>query len=200
MNAPRTLLLLFACAGLFPSSAAADWFLTPFYGVTFGGETSLVDPENAAGTTKQVFGGSISLLPSGILGVEGDIGYIPGFFQRDNGLIVNDSRLITVMGSVIVTTPLSWTRESLRPYIVGGAGLMRASLSDTLGAFRVTDNFLAIGVGGGVMGFFNDRTGVRFELRYFSSVGRPEATASFGNVRLSQWRASIGLVLKRNLF
>ena len=74
------------------------------------------------------------------------------------------------------------------------------SLEDTLSAYSVADSLLAINVGGGVMGFFNDRTGVRFELRYFTSVGRPEVTASFGDARLSQWRASVGLVLKRNLF
>jgi hypothetical protein len=64
----------------------------------------------------------------------------------------------------------------------------------------VDDNLLAIDVGGGVMGFFNDRTGVRFELRYFSSLGEPQGAASFGSARLSQWRASVGLVLRRTFF
>ena len=198
-TALRTSLLLLAFAAGRPAAAAADWLLIPFYGVKFGGDTSLVDPENAAGTVKQVFGGSLSLVGDGIIGVEADFGYIPGFFQRDS-IIVVDSRLITLMGNVMVTTPLSWTRESLRPYFIGGAGLMRASLADTLSAFHVDDNLFAIDVGGGVIGFLSDRTGVRFELRYFSSVGRPEVSASFGTARLSHWRASVGLVLKRNLF
>ena len=200
MRAPRTLLLLLVFAGVCPPSASADWFLTPFYGLTFGGQTSLVDLESGAGTTKQVFGGSVSLMGAGILGVEADVGYIPGFFQRDQGLLVVDSSLITVMGSVVIATPLSWTRESLRPYVVGGIGLMRAYADDTLNALRVNDNLLAIDIGGGVMGFFDDRTGVRFELRYFSSIGEPEVAASFGTARLSHWRASVGLVLKRTLF
>jgi hypothetical protein len=200
MRTLRTLVLLALVAGVSPRSASADWFLTPFYGLKFGGQTSLVDLESGAGTTKQVFGGSISFMGAGILGVEADVGYIPGYFQRDQGFLVVDSSLITVMGSVVVATPLSWTRESLRPYIVGGIGLMRAYSDDTFNALRVNDNLLAIDVGGGVMGFVNDRTGVRFELRYFSSVGQPEVEASFGSARLSYWRASVGLVLKRALF
>lgn len=195
----RVAVLLLALAGLAPSTAsAADWLLTPFYGVSFGGQTSLVDPEDAAGTTKQVFGGSVSFLGSGVLGVEGDVGYIPGFFQRDKVLVVS-SRLWTVMGSVVVAAPLEWTRESLRPYLVGGVGTMRATLTDALSANPVADNLLSINVGGGLVGFVNDRTGVRFELRYFSSVGRPGVASSFGNARLSLWRASVGVVLKRRL-
>ncbi len=186
-------------AGVSPASASADWFLTPFYGVTFGRQTSLVDLEDATGTTKQVFGGSVSFMGSGIVGVEGDIAYAPGYFQR-GGVLVVDSSLTTVMGNVVITTPLSWTRESLRPYIVGGIGWMRASTNVTLNALAVNDNLLAIDVGGGVMGFFNDRTGVRFELRYFSSIGEPEGAASFGTARLSYWRASVGLVLRRSIF
>jgi hypothetical protein len=200
MISTRILLLLLAFAGVSPASASADWFLTPFYGVTFGRQTSLVDLEDTTGTTKQVFGGSISIMGSGILGVEADLAYAPGFFQRDGANLVVGSSLTTFMGNVMVTTPLSWTRESLRPYIIGGAGWMRASIDDTLSAFPANDNLLAIDVGGGVMGFFDDRTGVRFELRYFSSIGEPEGFASFGTARLSHWRATVGLVLRRSLF
>lgn len=202
MKSTRILLLFVLCVGLYPATASADWFLTPFYGVKFGGQTSLVDLENAAGVTKQVFGGSVSLVGNGIVGVEGDVGYVPGYFQRESGPLVVKSSLTTLMGNVIVTAPLGWTRESLRPYIVGGIGMMRAVRDDTLSAFPVKDNLLAIDVGGGVIGFFTERTGVRFELRYFSSVGQPEAgtTISFGTARLSHWRATIGLVLRRSLF
>jgi hypothetical protein len=200
MISTRTLLLLLAFAGVSPASASADWFLTPFYGVTFGTDTSLVDLEAATGLTKQVFGGSISLMGSGILGVEAEVGYVPGFFQRDNSdPLVTDSSLTTVAGNVVVATPLSWTRESLRPYFVGGVGLMRAYVNDVFNVVQI-DKLVAVDVGGGLIGFFNDRTGVRFELRYFSSIGEPEGAASFGTPRLSQWRASIGLVLRRPLF
>lgn len=195
----RTLLLFLVIGGVPPATASADWFLTPFYGLTFGRQTSLVDLEDTTGLTKQVFGGSVSVMGSGIVGVEGDIAYAPGYFQREGTLVVGSS-LTTVMGNVVITTPLSWTRESLRPYIVGGVGWMRASTDAALSDLAVNDNLLAIDVGGGVMGFFNDRTGVRFELRYFSSIGEPEGGASFGTARLSQWRASVGLVLRRSLF
>lgn len=200
MRALRPLLLCCLFAGVCPRPASADWFLTPFYGLKFGGQTSLVDLESGAGTTKQVFGGSVSFIGGGIIGVEGDIGYMPGYFQGDLGLLVVESSLLTLTGNVVVATPLSWTRESLRPYIVGGIGLMRAYADDTLNVLPVNDNLLAIDVGGGVMGFIDNRTGVRFELRYFSSLGQPEVSSSFGTARLSHWRASVGLVLKRTLF
>lgn len=193
----RSIVLLVVFAGMCPAPASADWFLTPFYGFAFGGQTSLVDLENASGTTKQVFGGSVSLMGDGILGIEGDFEYVPGFFQSDGGILVVDSSLMTVTGNVVVAAPLRWTRESLRPYLVGGIGLMRASTNDTLSALPLSDRLLAIDVGGGVMGFFNDRTGVRFELRYFSSVGETDVTASFGDARLSHWRASVGVVFRR---
>lgn len=199
----RTLVLLVAFASLWPARASADWFLTPFYGVSFGSQTSLVDLEDAAGTSKQVFGGSISLMGPGIVGVEGDVAYAPRFFQRDSGAnLVVKSSLATLMGNVVVAAPLSWTRESLRPYAVAGVGLMRASIDDTLGTFQVRDNLLSVNVGGGVMGFFTERTGVRFDLRYFTSLGEPEVAtrASFGGAQLSHWRASVGLVLRRSLF
>lgn len=202
MISTRTLLLLLLLvAGVPPASASADWFLTPFYGITFGTNTSLVDLEGATGRTKQVFGGSVSLMGAGLFGVEGDIGYIPGFFSRGGSdPLVVDGNLLTLTGNLVIATPLAWTRESLRPYILGGIGWMRASSQTTVNALQVNDDLWAIDIGGGVMGFFNDRTGVRFELRYFSSVGEPSGTASFGTARLSQWRASVGLILKRTLF
>jgi hypothetical protein len=200
MISTRTFLLILVLAGVFPAPASADLFLTPFYGVTFGTNTSLLDLESATGRTKQVFGGSVSLMGAGLLGVEADVGYVPGFFSRgERDPLVASSRLFTLTGSVVIATPLSWTRESLRPYVVGGIGLMRASANDLADVVQV-DNLLAIDVGGGVTGFFNERTGVRFELRYFSSVGEPEGSSSFGTARLSQWRASVGLVLRRTLF
>lgn len=202
MISTRTVILVFVLAGFYPSTASADWFLTPFYGVTFGTSTSLLDLDGATGQTKQVFGGSVSLISSGLFGVEADVGYHPGFFSRgDREGVVASSKLWTLSGNVVIAAPLGWTRESLRPYFVGGAGLMRASVNDILDVVQI-DNMLAIDVGGGVIGFFNDRTGVRFELRYFTTVNGPDptVTASFGTARLSQWRATVGLVLKRNLF
>ncbi len=188
-------------SGVSPVSASADWLFIPFYGVTFGTNTSLLDLEDATDRTKQVFGGSVSFMSAGLLGIEGDIGYIPGFFsRRDRDEFVASSRLLTLTGNVVISAPLSWTRESLRPYVLGGVGLMRAQANDLLDVVQI-DNLLTVDVGGGVMGFFNDRTGVRFELRYFSSISEPEGfTSSFGTARLSQWRATVGLVLRRTVF
>jgi hypothetical protein len=52
--------------------AAADWHLTPFIGVVFGGDTNLVDLDQAAGERKVTYGGSGMYLGAGLLGVEID--------------------------------------------------------------------------------------------------------------------------------
>ena len=52
----RTLLLVVASLLAMPSTARADFFLVPFAGMKFGGSTSIVDLESAAGKKKLVLG------------------------------------------------------------------------------------------------------------------------------------------------
>jgi opacity protein-like surface antigen len=194
----RFVMLAWLVAWLTPASAAADWHLTPFIGLKFAGDTNLVDLEKAAGETKLLFGGSASLLGDGVLGVEVDFGYSPRFFQRaGRGGLVRRSNVTTLTGSVIVAAPLRWTRQSLRPYLVGGLGLMHARIDDVLGVFRVDSNLLGLEVGGGVIGFLSDRTGVRLDIRHFKNLSQPgDEGVGFGTTRLSFWRASAGVVLR----
>lgn len=185
-------------AWLTPASAAADWLLTPYVGLKFAGDTNFVDLEKAAGETSLMFGGSAGLLGEGALGVEVDFGYSPRFFQRaDRGGLVLRSNVTTLTGNLIVAAPLRWTRQSLRPYLVGGLGLMHAGIDDVLGVFRVNSNLLGLDVGGGVIGFVSDRTGVRLEIRHFKNLNQQgDEGVGFGATRLSFWRASAGVVLR----
>ena len=58
---------------------------------------------------------------------------MPGFFQNSSGTgLVIGSRVTTLTGSVIVALPLSVTHESLRPYAVGGLGVLHATSEDLL--------------------------------------------------------------------
>jgi len=188
---------------LYPHAADADWLFAPFIGSTFAGSTALPDLEQGASSTQFVFGGSAGLWSRGIFGVEGDFSYAPRFFETDNqaGLFTN-SNVFTLGGSVVVATPVSVTRESLRPYLVGGLGWMHVSidevsivLPEVLGRAR---NSVAINFGGGAIGFLAPDVGVRFEVRHFRSLERDEDLFT-GETQslLSFWRATVGVVIRR---
>jgi hypothetical protein len=67
------------------------------------------------------------------------------------------------------------------------------------GAFDVTSNMGALDIGGGATGFFSDRFGVSWDLRYFRRVsGGPDKSTGlvFGDPELSFWRASMAIVVR----
>ena len=171
----------------------------PFLGTAFAGETTFIDLEQGAGQTKVTFGASVALLSDGFLGIEGDVGHSPGFFKGDAplGPLLADSRVTTVSGNVIVATPVSITRESLRPYLVGGLGLMQARAEDVVLIFPVEQDLLGLTVGGGAIGMVTPFTGVRFDVRHIKAItGERGQFAREGNSRLSFWRASVALTLR----
>ncbi len=181
----------------YTAEARADWLVVPFFGGTFGGTTTLIDFEQGGQSNQLIVGGSGVWLSKGLFGVEGDFAYAPRYFERDNlaGLVVG-SQLSTVTGNLIITVPLGVTRESLRPYFVGGLGLMHAGIEDVRNVLTVNENLLAINIGGGAIGLVTNRTGVRFDLRHVRSVrGDSESLMGVTRTRLSFWRATIGVVL-----
>jgi hypothetical protein len=208
----RTLALCCACLAAAPRSAAAEWHFTPMVGLTFRGNTSLVDNEFATDKLHKHFGGAVSRLGEGVLGVEGVFVSTPGFFRGDGRCpeaitvcpsvdrvkLVETSRSFALMGNGVLTVPRRWTEYSLRPFVSGGLGLMHASESDPLGFFSVRSNLAGFNIGGGAVGFLSARTGVRFDLRYYSTLHRVEqGPVSIGRVHLSYMTASVGVVIRR---
>lgn len=194
----RLLILASALTWLAPSPARADWIVTPFIGLKFAGATNFVDLEKGAGGTKLTLGGSVGVLGDGVLGVEVDLGYTPGFFEGADptGLVVG-SQVTTFVGNVILALPRSMTRDSLRPYAVGGLGLMHASIEDVLQVLRVNSNLLGLVVGGGAIGPLTNRTSLRFEVRYFRNLSKDEGPlVGFGATKLTFWRATAGVTLR----
>src|SRR5690242_6869497 len=116
-------LALFALALAAPASAA-DNQVRGFFGATFSGGTTFVDLEKAAGRPNPVFGGSLVTVGE-VVGVELDIADAPGFFQAGSQHLVLSSRVTTVTGNIVVAAPRRLTEYALRPYFVGGAGVMR---------------------------------------------------------------------------
>lgn len=184
-----------ALAGAEP--AGAEWLIVGHTGLKFGGSTTLVDLETAAPEKKTPLGLSVMWLGSGIIGAEVDATFIPDYFDRENADLVTGSAVRTVMGSVVIAAPLRLTRESLRPYVAGGAGLLHSQSEDLAGLFTFKSDLWGMNVGGGVLGFLSDGFGVRFDLRYFRNLSEErQPGVVFGSTKLSFWRASVGLVFR----
>ena len=189
------LVALFLCAPA--AEARADWLLTPFIGTTFGAETTLLDLGGGADVKHWTFGVSGALLTDQVFGIEADFAWVPGFFEgEDEQDLVRESRVTTLFGNVIVAVPLTVSRESLRPYVIGGLGLIHISPNDLV-TLEEGGNSLGLQLGGGALGLISDRTGVRFDLRQIRTLGhvRNELTGVPGT-RLSFWRASIGVIFR----
>jgi hypothetical protein len=180
--------------------ASAEWLFAPMVGITFHGDTSLVDPQLAAGKSHLQVGGAVTLVGSGLLGVEAVTVFTPSFFRNDAGpdILLEHGRSFALMGNVVLTAPKRWTEYSLRPFVSGGFGLLRASQLDVSGVTPVESNLGGYNIGVGAVGFLSQRTGLRFDLRYYSSLNRPDqGPIAFGPVHLSYLTASIGVVLRR---
>jgi opacity protein-like surface antigen len=191
----------FLVALLTPAVASAEWLIAPFAGIRFGADTTYIDPERGTEKKKFVWGGSVALLSSGLLGVEADFGYIPGFFEgEDQNSTIAHSRAITLMGNVILAAPLAVSREGLRPYLVGGIGLVHAKAEDApVGFYSARVNVVGLNIGGGAIGPLTPHTSVRFEVRHFRSLGRDPAVPVLNaatNLELSFWRATLGVAFR----
>jgi len=186
-----------------PAAATAEWHLTPFLGLTFQGDTSIFDPRKAAGNAHWTFGGSVTFIGGGPVGVEGLLVYAPGFFEGEPPPGINDppniidSRSLALMGNVVLATPRKWTEYGLRPFVSGGIGLLHTSATDELGLVPVRTNLLGYNVGGGAVGFLTARTGLRFDLRYFGTLKKiNDPPIAIFPVYLSYWTGTVGVVFR----
>ena len=179
---------------------AADRQIRPFIGATFGGGTTFLDLEEAVGKPNLAIGASAVFLGN-VFGAEIDIADAPGFFESGDKHLVLLSRVTTISGNVVVAAPHRLTEYSLRPYFVGGAGLMRLRTTTAFGVFDVSSVIPALDVGAGVVGFLTNRFGVCWDVRRFQSVGSNTSNVglSFGESgerHLSFWRATMAAVIR----
>jgi opacity protein-like surface antigen len=193
----RATVLTAACLGASSLSAHADYIFTPFVGKTFGAQQTLTLVGNVDKQT-WIIGGSAAWLTRSVLGAEVDFGYAPGFLS-DPLRLLSGSKVVSLTGNIILAVPLSVTRESLRPYLSGGLGVVHASADSIAGnAVSTLDaNRLAISIGGGAIGFLTPRAGVRFDLRHIRSAGNGVETSTLLTVpQLGYWRATIGVAIR----
>ena len=193
----RAAVLTGLCLATSSASARADIIITPFVGKTFAAQTALFTLANVDKQT-WVVGASAAWLTSSVIGAEVDFGYAPRFFGSDAlNLTVPGSNVTTLTGNVLLTLPVSVTRESLRPYITGGMGVLHAGVDDSLGLLTIDRNMLALSIGGGAIGFLNSRAGVRFDLRHIRSTSRDvDNSTLLTGPRLGFWRATIGVAIR----
>lgn len=203
-SGPRVLALVALLLFAFARPSAAEWQFAPFVGYTWKGATTLFDPEGAAERTHGNFGGTVTLIGEGPLGIEAYFVRTPGFFQREAGNIIGTrvtaSRSYAFMGNAVLTIPRSWNRYGLRPFLSGGLGVIHAFANDPV--LPIDVKLAGMNLGGGAVGFLTDRVGLRFDVRYFRNVrgvseeDRGQAPTIRGeSVRIRYWTTSIGVVI-----
>ena len=162
--------------------AEADVLLTPFVGVTFGGD---------AARNQDSYGVSLGGMTGGIFGFELDVGHTRDLFHKDPSF--GDDDVTTLTANVLVGTPIG----PIRPYVAGGMGLIRSSFDPTSPGASRTHNALGIDVGAGVLGFFTQHIGARADLRYFRNVsGGDDNVVDFDLGNLGFWRGSVGVTFR----
>jgi hypothetical protein len=185
------LALLLVLLAARPSSA--EWQVKPFFGLSFGSSATFAlnvevdDP-------KAIFGVG-AMWVGEIVGVEADFSLAPGFLGDPSVLLVG-SRLTTLTGNVVIAMPRSLTQYSLRPYFVGGAGLVRVRQETAGDALSAASTLALLDIGGGVTGFLSERVGLNWDIRRFRSFGGSDRGISIGREQVSFWRASMGLALR----
>jgi hypothetical protein len=202
MTRLRSSLFVVASLLLAPAPARADLFVVPFVGVKFGGSTSIIDLELAAGKKKFVFGVTAAKIDAGMVGYEVEFGNIGGYFineeeqQADIGpLIKNGSYVTDLTGSVILSLPPQATAGGLRPYVVLGGGFIHAESEDVFDVFQVRRTVPAINLGIGAVGLLTNNVGVRFDARHLRSLAKDAPVGLVGR-RIAYSRFTIGLLLR----
>lgn len=193
----KKLILTVATAGalcLAPTTASAEWILTPFIGASFatGADVTDEDFDELIDGSKMTYGGTFTYLGGGVLGFEVDFGYSPEFFEGDDDDVdfIDSSNYSSLMANVVLSTPMG----AVRPYATAGLGMINTSIDDVDDIFELDRNALGFNAGGGIMAFFTDRVGVRGDLRYFRQLSESdeddEVDFDLGAFRF--WRATVG--------
>ena len=184
------ILTLFVLAPAAP--ARADVVLTPYVGSLFGGDLS--------GNTAS-FGANAAFMGGGIFGAELGFNYAPEFVKAS--VNNDDIAQMSLMGNLIVGIPIGGSDQPghLRPYLTGGAGLFRVSSAESQFFDSVSSNDFALNFGGGVMAFFTEHVGVRFDVRYFRTLTDDDPQSGIDDINfelgdLNFWKWDVGAAFK----
>jgi hypothetical protein len=205
VNIGRAAVMLVFLSG-FATPASADWLLTPYLGVTFGGNASFGD----VGTfddnfeKKVTYGVNATWMGAGIVGFEVDFGTTPNFFENTSGVgdfDWGDSNVTTLMGNLIVGAPIGGQSGiGVRPYGSVGIGLLRSNVSSTGLLDDLSTNDLGFNAGAGAHVFFNDNVGLRGDIRYFRGLQNDDSNdtvlGDLGFEDFDFWRGTVGVTFR----
>jgi hypothetical protein len=168
---------------LMPADARADGLIVPFAGINFGGNAgqSLGD---AADAKRFSWGASFAWMGGGVFGFEGDVGYSPDFYgKNDQG----GSSVLSLMGNVLLGVPFGGQKGfGIRPYGLAGVGVLRSDLDSFDELIGLENTEAAWNFGGGVFVFFGAHVGMRGDIRYFRTFD----DVDFGPINVSQAKAN----------
>ncbi len=202
----RTALLLVFVGGV-ASPASADWLLTPYVGVTFGGSANFgnVGSIDDNFERKVAYGVNAAWMGAGVIGFEIDFGTTPNFYANTFGtgdFDWGDSNVTTLMANLVVGAPIGGQSGfGFRPYGSAGIGLLRSNVS-SLGLFDdLSTNELGVNFGGGAHVFFSDNLGLRGDVRYFRGIesGDDDDFLDLIDLRardLNFWRGTLGVTFR----
>ena len=207
------LVLLFL--GTVAAPARADWFLTPYLGVAFGGASNqfVLNDLDDQFEQRVNFGGSFGYRTKGIFGFEIDYNVAPNFFQFTGGtnnfdLFDFDSSVQTLMGNVVIAVPVGGSSGAgFQPYVTAGFGTIRTQLRSESDLFEpITSNDSGFNVGAGAHFFAASHFGIRADVRYirgFESIDDedPIPDSPFFDQRIATetfnfFRGSVGLTFR----
>jgi Outer membrane protein beta-barrel domain len=162
----QTMAAALLVAATTPAFAHADTLIIPFIGVNFGGDAGKTF-SSARESKQTAYGVSAAFFGGGVVGIEGDFGYSPDFFGKSDA---GGSSVTTIVGNLVLAIPFGGQKGfGIRPYFLAGAGVLK-STADFGSVFdEGSENSLAWNTGGGILMFFGNNYGVRFDLRYFKT-------------------------------
>ena len=199
-----TTVLVVTASAAAPATASADWLFTPFVGMNWGGAANFGDVGDFDDEFEKRgnFGASLAYMGAGVVGFEVDFGWSPNFFENTTGpgnFEFGDSNVTTLMANVVLGAPIGGQHgPGIRPYAVGGLGLMKSRIGDAGDLFEVSSTDWGFNVGAGVHGFFTDNIGVRGDIRYFRSLedNEPDDEFDLALADFRYWRGTVGLTFR----
>jgi hypothetical protein len=185
----RQLSLAIVCLLAASAPARADGMIVPFLGFNFGGDSGASCASLIACEEKRLNYG-VSILAMGtVFGFEEDISYAKNFFGETPG---GENSVFSAMSNVVIGAG----GGAVRPYVVGGVGLIRphvSSLTGSILSFDAEKNAFGYDIGGGITGVFGP-VGIRGDIRQFRTMQKIDLLI-FTSQRVDFWRASLGLAL-----
>jgi opacity protein-like surface antigen len=174
--------------GAAPVTASAQGFVAPFIGFDYAGDSGCPEISECEDKNSN-FGVAFGALGT-VAGFEAEFGYAPSFFGEIPGA---SSSVLTFMTNVMVGPKIG----AVRPYVLGGVGLVKTHVElTTTGLLETDNNSFGWDFGGGLMIMFGEHIGVRGDIRRFATFGeRSFLGVGISNETLSFQRASAALVL-----